>query len=97
MAGFFYAYSSESTARAANPDWFEQDQAGEWSLRLPRVIASRTGLWLVEPVLSDPDPETGERELIDAGERSLSFVILSPDQDGSEAKRIQPASHQGFM
>jgi len=95
MAGYFYAYASEATARAARPDWFGQDGQGGYVLRAPRVVASTRGLWLVEPGLSDPD-ENGEQTIITPGERSADFVVLSPERDGTEARLIDPPSHQGF-
>jgi len=95
MAGYFYAYASEATARAAKPDWFWPDEDGGYSLRRPRVVASTRGLWLVEPVLSEPD-ENGDQTVITPGERSADFVILSPERDGTEARLIDPPGHQGF-
>lgn len=96
MSGYFYAYASQATARAAKPDWFAQDdESGDWHLIGERVCVSNRGLWLVNPVMSEPD-ENGEQTIVTPGERSADYVILSPEQDGSEAKRIEPASHQGF-
>jgi len=95
MAGYFYAYTSEATARAAKPDWFEQDGEGGYALRSPRVVVSTRGLWLVEPVMSEPD-ENGGQTVITPGERSADFVILSPERDGTVARLIDPLGHQGF-
>lgn len=95
MSGYFYAYASQATARAAKPDWFAEDENGEWRLVDQRVCVSTKGVWLVNPVMSEPD-ENGEQTIVTPGERSADYVILSPEQDGSEAKRITPASHQGF-
>ena len=95
MSGYFYAYASQATARAAKPDWFDQDDDGEWYLVGERVCVSTKGVWLVDPVMSEPD-ENGDQTILTPGERSADYVILSPEQDGSEAKLITPASHQGF-
>ena len=95
MSGYFYAYASQSTARAAKPDWFEQGEDGDWQLVDQRVCVSTKGLWLVNPVMSEPD-ENGDQTIVTPGERSSDYVMLSPEQDGSEAKEITPASHQGF-
>lgn len=95
MSGYFYAYASQATARAAKPDWFSEDENGDWHLIDQRVCVSTKGVWLVNPVMSEPD-ENGEQTIVEPGERSADYVILSPEQDGSEAKRITPASHQGF-
>ena len=95
MNGYFYAYASQATARAAKPDWFAEDENGDWYLVDQRVCVSTKGVWMVNPVMSEPD-ENGEQTIVEPGERSADYVILSPEHDGSEAKRIEPASHQGF-
>ena len=51
MSGYFYAYASQVTARAAKPDWFAQDEDGEWHLVGERVCVSTKGVWLVDPVM----------------------------------------------
>lgn len=95
MSGYFYAYASEATARAAKPDWFEQVEDGGHVLLRPRVVAATRGLWLVEPVMSELD-ENGGQTVMTPGERSADFVILSPERDGTEARLICPPGHQGF-
>jgi len=95
MAGYFYAYASEATPRAARPEWFEQDGQGGYLLRAPRVVASTRGLWLVEPGLSDPD-ENGEQTTTTHGKRSALVVILSPNDEELPAFEINPPDIQGF-
>ena len=95
--GYFFAYASGAGARSSRPDWFVQDpETEEWHLVGQRVLVSTNGLWLVAPVMSDPDPDTGEQTVITPGERSADYVILSPEDDGSASKKIEPVGHQGF-
>lgn len=101
--GFFFAYASELGARSSRPEWFVQDsETEEWRLTGQRVLVSTAGVWITRPSGHwdvEPDPETGEGGVwVQDSEGVLSepYVILSPEDDGSPAKRIEPEGHGGF-
>lgn len=93
MASYFYAYASQAGARQSRPDWFMQDDEGEWHVKSPRQLVSQTGVWLVNPQGGFVD---GEWIVSNPGEMSSPYVILSPDEDGPAGKLINPAGAQGF-
>jgi hypothetical protein len=95
MSGYFYAYASQATARQSRPDWIEQDaSSGEYYLTGERVLITTHGVWLVEP--EGHVDENGDWVETQAGEKSLPYVILSPEEDGPAGKRITPPGRQGF-
>jgi len=96
MAGYFYAYASKATCRAANPEWFVENIDGVHHLTGGRVEYSTRGVALVPAVLSDMD-ENGDQTVITPAETSADYVVLTPhENDGKPTKMIAPVGHGGF-
>jgi len=96
MAGYFYAYASKATCRAANPDWFQEGEDGEHYLTNGRNEYSTRGIALTEAVMGPPG-EYGIRPIITPAEMSADYVVLTPhEDDASAAKLIDPPGHGGF-
>lgn len=96
MAGYFYAYASKATCRAANPAWFQEGEDGEFYLIGGRIEYSTRGVALVAAVLSEPDEE-GNQTVITPAELSVDYVVLTPhENDASLSKLIAPVGVQGF-
>jgi hypothetical protein len=91
MAGYFYAWQTKAKARQSRPDWFVQDEDGNWYVHGQRIEYATAGLPLTAPVMAE-DGETVETP----SEMSEAYVILSPDADGPAGKLITPYNHLGF-
>ncbi|MFW6300527.1 MAG: hypothetical protein ACOC20_06365 [Oceanicaulis sp.] len=95
MNGHFYAFADEQAALDAgalvtDPETGETNAAPGYT-RIPGPV------WLVEPVLSDPDPETGEQTVTEPGTQSDPVVVLTPQPVAAlHDQKIEPAGHQGF-
>ncbi len=97
MSGCFFAFTGKTAARNALPECFAKDDAGVWQVSGGAMLRSTKGVWLVDPVMSDPDPETGEQTVITEGERSKPYVLLLPEDPGkAQSACIVPAGDQGF-
>jgi hypothetical protein len=54
-------------------------------------------VWLTQPVLSEPDPETGEQTVVTPGVQSDPVVLLRPTPLVALADHeIEPEGHGGF-
>ena len=93
MTGYFYAFEDAATCGQELPDVWNGDE-----LTAGAFLRSERGVWLTQPVMSDPDPETGEQTIATPGTRSAPFVVLLPvEYPDAAAYRITPEGEQGFM
>ena len=93
MSGYIYAFADAATCGQELPEIWDGAE-----LTAGAVLRSERGVWLTQPVLSDPDPETGEQTITTPGTRSEPFVILSPAEYPDAADfLISPEGEQGFM
>lgn len=97
MNGYFYAFEDAAECGQEIPEvWSVDEETGEPVL-IGAVLQSTRGVWLVSPVLSEPDAETGEQTLLTPGEKSADYVILtSQEYTDAAAFRITPEGRQGF-
>jgi len=96
MSGYFYAFEDEDTARESLPNHFSQDVGGDWYVNEQAILYTTRGVWLVYPIMSDPD-DNGEQTVTTPGTRSESYVILTPfEGEDCEANLINPPGVQGF-
>lgn len=78
MKGYFYSADSAETLSAAYPAGFQTNQeSGELAPVSPLTLRSTSGVWLTSPVMSEPDPETGEQSVATEGVRSDPYVVVS--------------------
>ena len=97
MSGYIYAFEDAATCGQELPEVWTVDDDGEPVLTAGVVLRSERGVWLTQPVMSDPDPDTGEQTVETPGTRSAPFVILSPvEYPDAAAYRITPEGEQGF-
>lgn len=92
--GYFYAFADQAECGQAVPSIWDQTEDGE-----PVLISDcvqRRAVWLVEPVMSEPD-ENGEQTITTPGTLSEPFVILSPVELPDAADyAITPVGQAGF-
>ena len=91
--GYFYAFADQAECGQAVPSIWGQDEEGD-----PVLIGNcvkRRAVWLVEPVMSEPD-ENGEQTVITPSTLSEPFVILSPVELDAADYAINPAGEAGF-
>lgn len=78
MKGYFYSAADAETLHAAYPSGFQlDDESGEVEPVSPLTLRSQNGVWLTSPVMSEPDPETGEQTIVTPGVRSDNCVVVS--------------------
>lgn len=95
MNGHFYHWPSEAEAIATGV-LVEDAESGAISAALGWTQTPGP-VWLVEPVMSEPDPETGEQSVITPGEQSGPIVLLRSDPVVALADhKITPDGHGGF-
>ena len=93
--GYFYAWADEASAIAdgaleTDAETGAIDASNGWT-HIPGPV------WLTQPVLSEPDPETGEQTVVTPGVQSDPVVLLRPTPlVALEALRINPEGHGGF-
>lgn len=93
--GVFYAWPDEASALldfalVSDAETGAIDAAPGWT-RIPGPV------WLTQPVLSDPDLETGEQTVVTPGVQSDPVVLLRPTPLVALADhKIEPAGHGGF-
>lgn len=85
MSGYYYAFDDVDQLALLAVDLFAsyESYGGEQpsDYEMAASLRSVSGVWLTRPVESDPDPETGEQEVLQAGIRSKPFVIVLPEPD----------------
>lgn len=94
MKGFAYHWPTEAAAAADGALVLDAEtgnyvEAAGWT---------RTNQgWITAPVMSEPDPETGEQETLTPGVPTDPVVMLHPrEQAALAAHRITPEGHGGF-
>jgi hypothetical protein len=98
MSSYFYAFEDAATCGQEIPSVWTVGAEGEPSLTVGALLRSQRGVWLTQPVFSEPDPDTGEQTVVTPGVRSADFVILSPVEYPDAADYlINPDGEQGFM
>ncbi|WP_412545832.1 hypothetical protein [Maricaulis sp. MIT060901] len=97
MSSYFYAAQDAATLSAALSAAFVTDEeTGAVRPVSPKVCLSTSGVWLQEPVMSEPD-ENGEQTVETEGVRSEPYVVLSPTPIAAWAAfQIVPVGVQGF-
>lgn len=97
MSSYFYAAADAATLSAAFPGGFVTDEeTGEVHPVSPKVCLATGGVWLVQPVMSEPD-ENGEQTVETGGVRSDPYVVLSPSPVAAWSDfEIAPVGVQGF-
>lgn len=92
---YFYDWPTEADAAADGAMTLDDETqtyqpASGWT-RTPGPV------WLTAPVMSEPDPETGEQEVLEAGVQSEPVVLLRTGFVASLADNIiNPEGHGGF-
>lgn len=96
--GYFYAAPDLATLQTISPTLFVTDDiSGVASAVSPMMIYGTNGIWLVHPVMSEADPETGDQTVLEDGVRSDPLVVLSKVAvAGWEAYAISPVGVQGY-
>lgn len=86
MKGFAYHWPDLESAELDGA----YDPASGWLA--PLVAVPRHG-WIKEPVLGDPDPQTGEARVVSPGIRPDAVMVLSPIQVPSLEHRAIETLH----
>jgi hypothetical protein len=95
MKTYFYNWPTEADAAADGAMTLDAETqtyqpASGWT-RTPGPV------WLTAPVMSEPDPETGEQTVVTPGVQSEPVVLLRPTPLVALADHeIEPAGHGGF-
>jgi hypothetical protein len=95
MSGHIYAFDSLADAGQELPHLFGVDDADEPVVTGGAMLYSSRGVWLVAPVMSEPD-EDGNQTITTPGTRSALVVILSPNDEELPGFEINPPGVQGF-
>lgn len=95
MHTHFYHWPSEADALTAGV-LVEDAESGAVNAA-PGWTQTPGPVWLTAPVMSEPDPETGEQTVVTPGEQSGPIVLLSADPVAAlAANEIYPEGHGGF-
>lgn len=95
MHTHFYHWPGEAEALAAGV-LVEDTETGTVN-PAPGWTQTPGPVWLTAPVMSEPDPETGEQAIITEGEQSGPVVLLRAEPVAALADHnIHPEGHGGF-